>query len=204
MRKLFSSLTGIAMVGALVTMAGPIAAAPMQADQMVTVTLTGLEEVPDPGDPDGTGTAAVTFKSGSGEVCWDIKVENIVLPSIGAHIHEGAKGVAGPVVVPLSPPDANGAASGCRKPDAVLMARIMQNPESFYINVHSTDFPAGAVRGQLTVLTDVGAVSAPATAQLPNTGSESGRLGSLAGVALFVVALGFGLTIGARRRTTTN
>jgi len=214
MRKLLAYMMGIAMVGALFTMTRPVAAAPTRVDQMVTVALSGAEEVPDPGDPDGTGTATVTFKSGSGEVCWDMKVSNITLPSIGAHIHEGARGVAGPVAVPLSAPDANGVATGCTKPDAALMTRIMQNPENFYINVHSTDFPAGAVRGQLTTLTDVETVSAPATtpaesapaaapAMLPNTGAESGRLNVLAGFALVVVAVGFSLIISARRRTTS-
>ncbi len=202
MRKLFASLTGIAIAGALVTMSHPAAAAGTGPDQQVTITLKGSEEVPNPGDPDATGTAIVTFKTGSGEICWDIKVANIVLPSLGSHIHEGKQGVAGPIVVPFAPEDVNGVANGCTKPDAALMARIMQTPENFYVNVHSTEFPAGALRGQLMTLTDVAAPPTPMST-LPNTGAESGMWSALAGLALVAVVVGVSLTMGARRRTTT-
>jgi hypothetical protein len=77
-------------------------------------------------------------------------VENITLPATAAHIHVGATGVAGPVVVALSAPDASGHASGCATADHDLIKAIRQNPESYYVNVHNTDYPAGAVRGQLT------------------------------------------------------
>jgi hypothetical protein len=196
MRKVFASLLGIAIVGALVVMLHPVAYAQAGADKQVTMAPKGSEEVPNPGDPDGAGTATVTFKPGAGEICWDLKVSNIVLPSVGAHIHEGRQGTAGPIVVPFSPPDANGVATGCNKPDAALMARIMQNPENFYVNIHSSDFPAGAIRSQFTALTDVGA------ATLPDTGTESSLPRALAGFALFVVAVGLSLRIGGRRRTT--
>jgi LPXTG-motif cell wall-anchored protein len=195
MRKLFASLMGIAIVGALVAMIHPVAYAQGGADKQVMMAPKGSEEVPNPGDPDGAGTATATFKPGSGEICWDLKVSNIALPSVGAHIHEGKQGTAGPIVVPFSPPDANGVANGCTKPDAALMARIMQNPENFYLNIHSSEFPAGAIRSQLMTLTNVGA------ATLPDTGTESGMPRALALGALLVVAAGLSLRIGGRRRT---
>ncbi len=139
----------------------------------------------------------MTFKPGSGEICWDIKVSNITLPSVGTHIHEGAKGVAGPVVVPFTAPDANGVAAGCATPDAALMTRIMQNSENFYVNVHTSDFPAGAIRGQIMM---AAGGAAPATSMLPNIGQESGMRLALAGFALLAIAGGLGLNIGLRRR----
>lgn len=102
------------------------------------------------GDPDGTGTALVTLNHGQGEVCWDVSVSDITLPATASHIHQAPPGVRGPIVVFLSPPDATGAAVGCTSGvDRGLIRDILRNPESYYVNVHTTDFPPGAIRGQL-------------------------------------------------------
>jgi CHRD domain len=110
--------------------------------------MTGTAEVP-LGDPDGTGTASVAVNPGLNMVCWEIAVQNITLPATGAHIHIAPVGVAGPVVVPLSPPDASGTSSGCATVDRMLAVAIVANPAAYYVNVHNADFPSGAVRGQL-------------------------------------------------------
>jgi CHRD domain len=110
--------------------------------------MTGTAEVP-LGDPDGTGTASVAVNPGLNMVCWEIAVQNITLPATAAHIHIAPVGVAGPVVVPLSPPDASGTSSGCATVDRMLAVAIVANPAAYYVNVHNADFPSGAVRGQL-------------------------------------------------------
>ena len=117
----------------------------------LTATLTGAAEVPGPGDPDGSGTATITVNPGQNEVCWEINVSGITLPATAAHIHLAPVGVAGPVVVPLSPPDASGFSSGCLDglPREGVRA-ILQNPSAYYVNVHTSDYPAGALRGQLS------------------------------------------------------
>lgn len=115
-----------------------------------TTTLTGAAEVPGPGDPDGSGTASLTLNPGLEQVCFKLSVSNIALPATGAHIHIGTADVAGPVVVPLAAPDASGTSSGCVHADRDLIVAILQNPEGYYVNVHSTEFRAGAVRGQLS------------------------------------------------------
>jgi hypothetical protein len=115
-----------------------------------TTTLTGAAEVPGPGDPDGSGTAKITLNYGQGEVCWEIWVSDIALPAAAAHIHEGPLGVAGPVDVTLSAPDASGFSSGCTSVDREEIKEIIQHPEEYYVNVHTTDYPAGALRGQLS------------------------------------------------------
>jgi hypothetical protein len=113
--------------------------------------LSGAAEIPGPGDPDGTGVALVTLNQGQGEVCFQITVIDITLPATAAHIHRGTIDVAGPVVVGLAPPDASGVSIGCIfGVDAALIKEIRQHPDDFYVNVHTSDFPAGAVRGQLS------------------------------------------------------
>jgi hypothetical protein len=112
-----------------------------------TTELTGAAEVPGPGDTDGSCTATITLNHGQGEVCWELTASDIA-PAAAAHIHVGASDVAGPVVVPLSPPT-SGSSSGCATVDRDLIKAIIQNPEEYYVNVHNADFPAGALRGQL-------------------------------------------------------
>jgi hypothetical protein len=77
-------------------------------------------------------------------------VSNILLPATAAHIHQAPAGVAGPVVVPLPTPDASGMAKGCITVQRSLVEAILANPAGYYANVHTTDFPAGAIRGQLS------------------------------------------------------
>jgi hypothetical protein len=104
--------------------------------------------VPGPGDLDGSGEAFITLNHGRGEVCFQLSVSDIA-PATAAHIHEAPAGVAGPVVVGLTPPT-SGSSSGCVSADRDLIKDIIQNPADYYVNVHNAAFPAGAVRGQLS------------------------------------------------------
>jgi hypothetical protein len=60
-----------------------------------------------------------------------------------------AAGENGPVVVPLTPPDASGVSSECAEVSRELAKAIMKNPENYYVNVHTSDFSDDALRGQL-------------------------------------------------------
>jgi hypothetical protein len=114
----------------------------------LTANLTGDAEV-HLGDLDGSGAARVTLNQGQGEVCFEIMVADITLPALAAHIHSAPAGANGSVVVALAPPDATGSSSGCVSADAGLIQAIGLSPSDYYVNVHTIDFPAGAVRGQL-------------------------------------------------------
>jgi CHRD domain len=115
----------------------------------LTATLTGAAEVPGPGDTNGTGTATLKLNQGRGKVCFVLTARNITLPATGAHIHVGAAGIAGDVVVPLTPPDASGVSAGCVTATRATIKAIKKNPSLYYVNIHTSDFPAGAIRGQL-------------------------------------------------------
>lgn len=113
----------------------------------LTASLSGKAEVPGPGDADGTGMAQVEVYPGNGVICYDLTAANI-MTAAAAHIHHGKEGVAGPVVVPLTPPF-NGAIQGCVQADRELARDIAANPANYYVNVHNPTFPGGAIRGQL-------------------------------------------------------
>jgi 5'-nucleotidase len=140
----------LALLSTLALVVGPATAGAGGAPRVAP--LAGDWEVPGPGDPDGTGSATITLNHGQGRVCWEISAADITLPAAAAHIHRGAVGVAGDVVVTLSPPGANGKASGCRSSvGRALIEDITENQQDYYVNVHTSDFPDGAVRGQLWV-----------------------------------------------------
>jgi hypothetical protein len=117
-------------------------------------SFSGSAEVPGPGDEDGLGVAFVTFDSTTGEVCYEVAVANIELPAQAMHIHAAEAGTSGGVVVPFpTAPNEEGIAMGCTTAeDMEAIADLATDPAGYYVNVHTTDFPDGAVRAQLMTL----------------------------------------------------
>lgn len=148
--RLLGYLARLGPLAVVVVLALVLATGVLAGGRPLAASLTGANEAPGPGDPDGTGTARITLNQGRGQVCWSIHVEDVTLPATAAHIHVAPAGDPGPVVVGLSAPDADGNSSGCvTGVDRSLIKAIRQNPSQYYVNVHTTDFPGGAVRGQL-------------------------------------------------------
>ena len=56
----------------------------------------------------------------------------------------------GPVVVELTPPDEEGFSSDCAEVSRELALAIIRNLENYYVNVHTNDFAARVIRGQLS------------------------------------------------------
>ena len=145
MRLISATLTALA---ASAMMTGAIAAQSVsEGGRKLTTDLTGDAERPGPGDPDGSGTVAVTVNPGQERVCYQLAVSNIATAT-AAHIHEGGPDVAGPVRITLATP-ADGDSEGCADVSRTLALDILKNPGAYYVNVHNAAFPAGAIRGQL-------------------------------------------------------
>jgi hypothetical protein len=142
--RVFLTAGVLAIVAAL---AMATAAGATGVDRVLATVLIGAAEVPGPGDPDGIGAAVITIDTDADRICWLLAVKRIQLPATAAHIHVGAAGIAGPVVVGLTAPNAFGISFGCTVNAAA--DAIAANPAAYYVNVHTTDFPAGAIRGQL-------------------------------------------------------
>ncbi|HEV8295970.1 MAG TPA: CHRD domain-containing protein [Acidimicrobiales bacterium] len=155
-----------------------------------TVALTGAAEVPGgTGDGDGSGSATVTVNSSTGLVCVSITTANID-PMTGLHIHPGAVGVEGGIVVDFAVTSGTSAGK-CVTTTASQAAAINADPTSFYLNAHTAAFTDGAIRGQLAARgNDVGALNllpeplraydsrGDASGALPANGSRSVSLRS--------------------------
>jgi len=112
--------------------------------------LSGAEEFPGPGVKDGIGNFAVDIAGSKG--CYTLNATMGEKPT-EAHIHQGAKGTAGPPVVDLMPTFTPGesafAAKSCVDLPGDTAAKLIADPSSYYVNVHSDEHPNGAIRGQL-------------------------------------------------------
>ena len=112
-----------------------------------TAELSGANEV-HPGDPDGSGTADISFADELTRVCWDLNDLEGLGPITGAHIHRGAAGVDGPVVLALKQAT-EGGWRGCSNETGWVQQAFDEGLQNYYVNVHTVEYKAGAIRGQL-------------------------------------------------------
>ena len=151
----------------------------LAAETVLTADLAGSAET----DEDGTGTATITLDPAAGTACWDMASENID-PVTVSHIHEGAAGVDGGVVVDLDLDGFDGSSDGCTEGvDAATLQAIIDDPSGYYVNLHNEAFPGGAIRGQLA------AAATPPNTALPETDGSTALLGAV----LLALAAAIGL-----------
>ena len=147
-RRLLATVV-LAILAAAVVVALPASAAPQP---LATLTAKLAKRPPGPGDPNGHGNAMIkVYKT---KVCYKISVMGIK-PATMAHIHKGAKGQTGDIVVPtdqtsFKPPRPT--SSGCEAVPPALSKKLRQNPSNYYVNVHNKPYPDGAIRGQLRMM----------------------------------------------------
>ncbi|MFC4499494.1 MULTISPECIES: CHRD domain-containing protein [Streptomyces] len=116
--------------------------------------LDGAQEVPTPGGPavgDKDGRAVALVKVKGDRVTFALSWQGIGAPTLG-HVHEGKAGANGAVKTGLfttAMPAGVHSAAGQTVTDAALAERLRTDPGGFYVNLHSAEFPGGAVRGQL-------------------------------------------------------
>jgi hypothetical protein len=157
-KALYACVMAAGVVMLLVTTASA------QGKVRLTANLNGGEETPAPGLNTGAfGTAIVEVDSASAEVTVDLRVWNLPTGTTAGHIHAGARGTPGPVIMDFTLPTGvtGDFAVNLRLGQSAFRARpeIGINTLSDalqaiaagngYVNVHSTQYPGGEVRGQL-------------------------------------------------------
>jgi hypothetical protein len=140
------SLPAVVVLAAMLIVAAPAGAAVKRLE----ANLSGSQETAPGGDPNGTGTAKLRLNRAERRVCYTIRVRNID-GVVAAHIHRGARRVAGGIEVELiGGPRSGNRFTGCTGGVARRLIReMLRRPRRFYVNVHTGDYPGGAVRGQL-------------------------------------------------------
>jgi CHRD domain len=157
-RRLIASVASACTLGlvvgvASITFIGSAGAA--SGNRKYDTNLTGAQEAfPPGGDLDGVGQGQVKIKAKTGQVCILFKKIQNIGPATAAHIHQGPVGVDGPIVVVAATPVQKGkkyqkSAKLCTTVSPTLLSQLQNDPHAFYLNVHTTAFSGGAIRGQL-------------------------------------------------------
>jgi hypothetical protein len=139
----------------------PPAATPVDTSGSATflvAELNGRNEVPVAGGPavgDQDGKAKQIVKIQGNQVSFSIAWKGIAAPT-AAHIHEGKAGANGAVKVPFFgaglPGTLDTVVGKVTVDDKALLDSLKKNPGNFYANLHTAEFPGGAVRAQFRKL----------------------------------------------------
>jgi anti-sigma-K factor RskA len=105
------------------------------------------EEVLAPGPAGATGTAFIDVDAKGGELCYSLTYAGAGKP-VTAHIHQGTKGVGGrPVLIDLDVTKSGD--RGCVSAEPAVLEAMIANPADYFANIHTQEYPTGAIRGQL-------------------------------------------------------
>jgi hypothetical protein len=109
----------------------------------ISVSLSGAEEVP-PVKTEATGSGSFRVAE-DGAITGSVTTKNVA--GTAAHIHQGAKGKNGPVIVPLAKNGDTYSVPAGRKLTEAQMKALKAG--ELYVNVHSNKYKGGEVRAQL-------------------------------------------------------
>ena len=134
-----------------------------------TISLTGSEETP-PNSSTAAGGGIATFDTVADTISSSVFFTGLSSSATASHIHDGAPGVAGPVIVsfvPFTPAATSGSIVGGPLPFPVADVSDLLAGNT-YFNIHNSVFPDGEIRGQLLPVSQPGPepVPEPATALL--------------------------------------
>lgn len=146
------AVPALCWAGAAALWAGPTLAADSMAaaSQKFETQLSGQNQVPAV-DTQGTGTADFSYNPGTHRLNWTITYSGLSGPVMAAHIHSGAAGANGKVLLPLTKKGATDNPSPI-KGHATLtddQAKEIMSGNT-YVNVHTDMHKSGEIRGQIT------------------------------------------------------
>lgn len=94
----------------------------------------------------GSGKAEISINDTTNQICADLEIDNNTAASVtAAHIHYGR---TGPIYVTLDTPDDNDS-DDCDTVSDAIVDHMRGNPGAYYVDVHTSTHPGGALRGRL-------------------------------------------------------
>lgn len=149
MRKRGFLVALVVLITSTMVFGGPASAGKPGRGTVLEANLTGAEVVPPPGDTDGTGSFHATAYPAKNKICYRISASNIGTTT-AAHLH--VDDAEDSVKLNLkTPPQDGSSVRECRRGLSERSVRtVKNNPSNYYVDVHTDEFPDGAVRGQLT------------------------------------------------------
>jgi hypothetical protein len=133
----------------------------VRAEVILVAYLDGAGEVP-PTDSPGLGIAVLVLDDSMETITYYVAFENLVADAIASHIHFGQPGTTGPIIFPFQgvPSATEGMFSGTLTPADFAPGGGLQTYRDgvhalltggCYVNIHSTTFGGGEIRGQASV-----------------------------------------------------
>ena len=99
------------------------------------------------GDMQASGSVKLAINPARKQVCYSFRLSGLSTPLM-AHIHEGrALGIGPPVVTLFTGPGGN--LDDCVTWTHSQLAEIVAKPSDYYVDIDTTEYPDGALRGQL-------------------------------------------------------
>jgi len=136
-----------------------------------TASLDGTQETP-PDTSHATGTAWAVMSPDLQTFTYGLTYADLSAPYTASHFHAGAAGIGGPVILPITAYHGNTANDTASTPPDSIIGDFVSG--KMYVNVHSTRFPGGEIRGQLWPTQGLGFFTTMTAAQeTPPTGTAA-------------------------------
>jgi hypothetical protein len=144
-----SKLLAVLAVGAVAVTATAMSGAATTKTVGWKAPLTSAQEVPKQVVKMAAAHGSFTATLSGNTLKWKLTYADLTGPATAAHIHVGAKGKSGNVVVPLcgAKPACKSGLTGSAKITSQLKTWFSKH--LLYVNVHTAKNPAGEIRGQL-------------------------------------------------------
>jgi hypothetical protein len=117
----------------------------------ITAHLTGAQVVnPDGGDPDGSANVTLRVNRAKGRICFVMTYKKLSGHVTGAFLHKGGEGeIARPIVTLFEGDHASPVQACVHDLRKRIVKRLKRKPDQHYVDVDTSKYPNGAIRGQL-------------------------------------------------------